>query len=113
VKKLLLGLALTIFTFGVANAGSTLNFAWEYPYIPADLAGFKMYKKGTTGSVKTVGKEARTLTYISDDDTKQCYTLTAFDPTSESGQTPEVCLDPPPPVPAGFKVVITVSVVEN
>ena len=97
MKKLLVLLALALFA-GNAEAATTLNFVWEYPGTTTDLKGFKMYQTGIAAPVSTVGKDARTLSYTTQDEGKICFTLTAFDATSESGHTPEVCVDPPPTV---------------
>jgi len=94
----------------MASAATTLNFVWEYPGTVSDLKGFKMYQTGTVEPIATIGKDARAYTHVTQENGKHCFSLTAFDATSESGHTPEVCVDPPPMVPDGFKVSIAILI---
>lgn len=89
----------------------TLEFSWDYPAPPANLAGFKIFRVGITEPVFTISNPAA-LThtgalYVSS--TETCFTIAAYDTSNINGSMSEAyCVNlgyGGPPAPTNWHVV--------
>ena len=109
VKKILMTLLMTVLMAGVAVAGQYgVTMTWEYPDVPADLAGYELQVNGTLLEVTLAPDQLSWSGNLELSDGANTFAVRAFDDAEQRGDWS---------VPAGFDPVpgppvITIIVVQ-